>query len=494
MAPFQKSVGPTAKLTQRVSLAKSLSMRHYLSLAFGVIIGVGWVVFATRWIVNGGWLGAVLAFAIGAAVMIPLGRCYSELTAAMPVSGGAVAFVFKAFGPFAAFLAAWALTLKYIAVTAFETVAIGQLIEPALPFLRTEPLYEVQGYGVSITNLVAGIGVGLWVIWINWRGVKQAAIFQMIVVAALLISTALFAGLAFINGDIANLKPVFANMNGETGFAAALSGIAAVLVTVPFFLAGFDTIPQAAEEAGRKMRAKDLGAVIMISILAGVAFYLVIIMTVAISSPRSELIAIIEAKEGLPMVEVFENVIQNKFAANLVLFAALMGLISTLNGVFIGATRILFAQGRGGLLPEWFSALHPRHHTPANAILFVGAIAVAAPFFGYPVLSIVISGNSLIFTAILLTAAVSALQLRKTAPDMARPIKVSNATLILAIFLGGGLVALMLVPGSPGRIGATQLTLIGGWTLLGVAFYFLRARFKGALSYDEQARLILGEH
>ncbi|HLB62731.1 MAG TPA: hypothetical protein VJN50_08390, partial [Actinomycetota bacterium] len=45
---------------------------------------------------------------------------------------------------------------------------------------------------------------------------------------------------------------------------------------------------------------------------------------------------------------------------------------------YIGTTRIMVAQGLDGLLPEWFSRVHPKWKTPVNAHLayFLGALPV----------------------------------------------------------------------------------------------------------------------
>jgi len=41
--------------------------------------------------------------------------------------------------------------------------------------------------------------------------------------------------------------------------------------------------------------------------------------------------------------------------------------------MFTGNTRMPMVAGWDGLLPEWFTRLHPRNRTPVNSILFVGA-------------------------------------------------------------------------------------------------------------------------
>jgi APA family basic amino acid/polyamine antiporter len=49
---------------------------------------------------------------------------------------------------------------------------------------------------------------------------------------------------------------------------------------------------------------------------------------------------------------------------------------------FIGTTRIMVAQGLDGLLPEWFSRVHPRWRTPVNAHVayFLGAVPIILLF------------------------------------------------------------------------------------------------------------------
>ena len=41
--------------------------------------------------------------------------------------------------------------------------------------------------------------------------------------------------------------------------------------------------------------------------------------------------------------------------------------------MFAGNTRLPMVAGWDGLLPDWFTRFHSRHHTPVNSIVFVGA-------------------------------------------------------------------------------------------------------------------------
>src|SRR5207248_357378 len=50
--------------------------------------------------------------------------------------------------------------------------------------------------------------------------------------------------------------------------------------------------------------------------------------------------------------------------------------------LFAGSTRLPVVAGWDGLLPAWFTRLHPRYRTPTNSVLFVGAVAVALALAG----------------------------------------------------------------------------------------------------------------
>jgi amino acid transporter len=50
--------------------------------------------------------------------------------------------------------------------------------------------------------------------------------------------------------------------------------------------------------------------------------------------------------------------------------------------MFAGTTRLPMVAGWDGVLPAWFTRLHPRRRTPVNSILFVGAVTLAFSIAG----------------------------------------------------------------------------------------------------------------
>ena len=67
---------------------KVFSAWDILVIAFGAMIGWGWVVSTGDWIQTGGVIGAILGFVIGGIMIFFVGLTYAELTAALPQCGG----------------------------------------------------------------------------------------------------------------------------------------------------------------------------------------------------------------------------------------------------------------------------------------------------------------------------------------------------------------------------------------------------------------------
>lgn len=479
-----------SKIHVRHVLKKSMSFGNYISIGLGSIVGIAWVMYTGQWLQSGGPVGAMLAFALCGLLLLPIGACYAEMTTSIPVAGGALAFVFKAFGTLPAFLTAWGLALLYISVPPFETIAIGSLIESIFPGLITEPLYWVDGYKLSLSTIIPGLAAGGFLLWLNFRGAKSSARFQLWTVYLMFSCVLVFTVIALIKGDVSNLFPMFAS---EGSFwAVGPSSIIGVLVTTPFFMAGWDAIPQAAEESGLEMKPRQLGYAILFSITLGAVFYVVIILATGMSVSPEQMSQILQQKDVMPTAEVFRVAFGYEWAAKLVLVAALMGLLTTLNAILISASRLLFSLARGGMLPHWLAKVHPTHGTPSNAIILVGTIGLIGPFVGMAALTPIVNSGSFAVTFTLFMTTLSALKLRKDAPDLKRPYRTHIITLCLASVIALILLSLMIFPGSPGQLTSFEFTFVGIWLFLGLVGYAIR-NANGYLSHKERSYMILGD-
>jgi APA family basic amino acid/polyamine antiporter len=471
---------------QRQELARAVSFRHYVTLGFGSVIGVGWILVGGDLLNDGGPLGTILAFLLGGLLFISIGKCYAELTPAIPVAGGEVAFAYKAFGPGLAFLTGWFLAFGYVSIGPFETASLGWLFEHMVPSARTAPLYTVGGFDVSLSTMIPGLAIGLLVVFINYRGVKNSAIFQLFTTVLLLICAVVFSVVAVFKGSFSNLVPLFA---GGGGLWGGMVATIAVLGVVPFFMAGFDAIPQAAEESGEDVEPRDLGRAIIFTIIGGAVFYAVAIGAIAMCMPWREAVRL-----DLPPAEVFEAAFGYAWVSKMVLFTGFLGLVTSLNGIFIAATRVLFSAGRGGLLPAWFGEAHPRFHTPKNAIIFSGVLALLGPLLGKAVIIPIVDVASLMFVIAWCMTCIAAIVLRKTAADLERPYKLrSVATMYVGAAVSAALILLMVIPGSAAQLKwPLEYAIFAVWFVVGYALYRWR-RSRDDMSEDERAFQILNQ-
>jgi len=469
-------------------LARVISYKNYVGLALGSMIGIGWITVAGDWLIDGGPLGAILAFLIGGFLLITIGKCYAELTPALPLAGGELAFSYKAFGNLPSFLTTWFLAFAYICICPFETVSISLLTDYILPELKSETLYIVGGYPICYSSIIPGLAIGALIIALNFFGIKFSAIFQTIAIALIFLCVACFTVAAFTKGSFSNMQPLFAH---QGSWAAVPLSVIAVLGIVPFFMSGFDTIPQAAEESGLKVNPKDLGKAVVVSIFVGAIFYAVVIINLSICIPWQE----VTEYKTLPVVEAFSVAFGNEWITRLALLAAFLGLVTSFNGFFIASTRIIFSAGRGGLFPKWFSEIDKKHHTPKNAIWFVGFLSLIGPFIGRSAILPICNVGSLAFVCAWFITCLAAIRLRKTAPNMKRPYKVKNiSTLYIGAIISAILILFLIVPGSSAQlVWPLEYLILIVWLRLGFAGFFVRQHSKDTTK-EQRDYLILGDY
>ena len=117
----------------RPQLRKAVSARQFFMLAFGTVVGVGWLVYPGVWLSNSGPLGAIAGFAGGGVIMLVIALCYAEMAGMFPVSGGEVAYTYEVYGLRLSFLCGWLLAFEYIAVTSWEAISLALIADALFP-------------------------------------------------------------------------------------------------------------------------------------------------------------------------------------------------------------------------------------------------------------------------------------------------------------------------------------------------------------------------
>src|SRR2546430_10899674 len=108
-------------------LARKLRVVDYFTLGWGTMVGVGWLVVMDDWLLRGGALGGVLGFAIGGALLLPIGYVYGQLVMAMPDAAGGVAYNPKTVSPATNFPPRWMMVLFSFIVLPLVAVGTGEI-------------------------------------------------------------------------------------------------------------------------------------------------------------------------------------------------------------------------------------------------------------------------------------------------------------------------------------------------------------------------------
>lgn len=438
-------------------LNRTLSFKDVLILAFSTMIGWGWVSLTGTWSFQGGALGAVLAFVLGAVLCIFVGFTYCELTPMLPYAGGELVFSYKAMGYNASWFTGWMITFAYVGVAAWEGPALATAIDYLINIPKIGYLYSIAGFDVYASWLLIPAIAGAALIFINFKGINVSAKFQAIVTIILALGGIGFAIVSAVRGDTNNLQPLITSS----------SGVFSVVLAVPAMFVGFDVIPQAAEEMNLPM--KKIPKAIIASICLAATWYIIMILSASIAAPRDVL-----GEGGLTVVNAINFATGNPIAGKLIIVTAIMGILSSWNGFIIGATRVLYSMGRAKMLPPVFESLHQKYKTPYFATLFIGMITVFTPLLGRNSLGWFVDASSFGTVIAYLMVALSFVVLRYRFPNMNRPFKVKFGKTIgvLAVLIAIFFVSLYL------PIGASSLTkiewiIVLAWVAIGLVFYLM---------------------
>ena len=463
--------------------SKVLNTGDVLVVAFGAMIGWGWVVSSGQWITSGGVLGTVLGFIIGGIMIYFVGLCYAELTTAMPKCGGEHVFSYKAFGSIGAYICTWSIILSYIGVVCYEAVSFPTILQYVFPKIARGYLYSVGGFDIYFTWLLIAIGMALLILFLNIIGMKKAARFQKIltcVIAA--VGIALVAGAAY-SGNVNNLQNqlLVGDTNGEI-----IQNIAKVAIMTPFFLFGFDVIPQAAEEINVPL--KKLGKMMILSIIMAVSFYVLVVLAVGYVMNAEQIKTSMLSATGLVTADAMGVAFNNANMAKVLIIGGLCGIVTSWNSFLIGGSRALYSMSVSYMLPRKFAVLHKKYNTPVNSLLLIGALSVISPFFGRSMLVWIVDAGNFACCFAYCIVSLSFIVLRRKEADMRRPYKVKHYKFvgIVAVIMSGTMSAMYIIPETNCTLVWQEWIIVGGWILLGIIMAYIRKKKYG----DKFANLI----
>lgn len=337
---------------QDVSLKKVLRPVHLWGIAVGLVISgeyFGW---------NYGWgVAGTMGFLIATLFVTLLYVCFifsfTELTTGIPNAGGPFAYAYRAFGPIGALLAGYATLIEFVFAPPAIAFALGSYVHflyPAVGVLST----AVTCYFVFTV--------------INMLGIKESAIFTLLVTILAVIELLLFMGIVAPGFKMENF------MHNNMPFG--VQGIFAALPFAVWFYLGIEGVAMVAEEVHEPHRNIPRGYILGIITLVLLTLGVMILSggigdwqkLANIDYPLPESISMVLGKTN-SWTKVFAGI-------------GLFGLIASFHGLIIGYSRQIFAMARAGFLPSFLARLNKRFRTPNNALIAGGLVGLISIFTG----------------------------------------------------------------------------------------------------------------
>ncbi len=429
------------------TLARKLRLHDYFALAFGTMIGTGWLVLMDDWLGRGGPLGAVLGYTIGGIILLPVGYVYGQWVRRLPDAAGEAAYTAQVFPPMVSYFTGWMMLLAYFIVCPWEAVALGKLAAYIFPSLNTLELYRIGDQPVFLPRVSLGVVLTIFLGMLNYRGIRLSANFQKMMTSAVLLCFLVIVFLSATRGAPANFHPLFST--------TPLVSILLTLQIVPYFMTGFESAPKYAEESNPGFPERNYMWAIALALGIGAFFYAMCIAAVSYAAPWHSLLG-----KRFATAIALESALKVHWPVTMIFTMALLGLFQCFNGNFAASTRLLFAFGRRGTIHTSFGSVHERFQTPHIAVLGITTGSLAGLFLGDALLVPVTEVGSMASALGWFAACVSFLLVEKGAAK--------RFVAVLGVSISLLLISMKVLPAFPGHFSMEEWIALGVWIGLGM--------------------------
>ncbi len=458
------------------SLKRVLGPLNLTLLGIGGIIGAGIFVLTGQAAAQYAGPAIVLSFIISAVGCAFAGLCYAEFASMIPIAGSAYTYSYATIGELLAWIIGWDLILEYLFGAASVSVGWSGYVTSFLrdfgvnipAALSSAPFAfdHIAGWTTTgaIINLPAvfiiAVVTGLLVVGIQESAtINDFAVFAKVAVVILFI----VFGVSYINAD--NWRPFMpenTGVFGQFGWSGVFRGAGVIF----FAYIGFDAVSTVAQEAKNPQRDMPIGILASLGVCTVLYIAVALVLTGIVSYkdllvPDPIAVGVNAAGPGLFWLRKFIKI------------GAIAGLSSVMLVLLLGQPRIFYSMSLDGLLPAFFSRIHPKFRTPHITTMATGAVAaVLGGLFPIGALGEMVSIGTLLAFAIVCA---SIIVLRRTHPDLPRPFKTPLVPLIPALGIIVTVGQMLFLPW------ATWLRLII-WMAIGIAIYFFYGRHNSKLA------------
>ncbi|HAK46456.1 MAG TPA: hypothetical protein DCO79_11130 [Spirochaeta sp.] len=330
-----------------MELNKQLGFKEVFSISSGAMISSGLFVLPSLVFAEVG-PAVIAAYFLASLFVIPAMFAKTELSTAMPKSGGVYFYINRSFGPlfgtFAGFASWFSLSLK----SAFALVGIGIFLEPLVPV-----------YSPMMVKMIA-VGFTLLFTVLNIMSVKESGRIQVIIVSALLAILVAFVIGGAPKVDINHFQTFY---TGDS-IRDFISAIGMIFISY----GGLTKIASVAEEIKNPTRTIPTGMFAAYTVVT-ILYILVIFIVTGILPP--------EAFSGsLRPISDAAVYVAGRPGFYILSAAAMLAFISTANAGLMASSRSPLAMSGDHLLPGFFSKISLRRGTPWVSILLTSAFMI----------------------------------------------------------------------------------------------------------------------
>jgi ethanolamine permease len=384
------------------NLKKTLGPLQVWALAVGLVISGEYFGWSYGWSVSGtyGFLISTLVVGFFFTTFI---FSLTELSTSIPEAGGPFAYAQRALGTRWGNFTALVTVIEFVFAPPAIAYALGGYLHVLMPTYSANELAFMMMILFGALNLLS---------------LQISARFELVVTILAVVELLVF---------ILFMLPHFKWSNfSNNGWDHGVSGIFASLPYAIWFFLGIEGVAMASEEV------KDPKRNLPIGYISGIATLLILAVGVMFAAggagdwrnlsnldyPIPKAVSMVLG-EGHPWVKAFAGI-------------GLFGLVASLNGIIIGASRQIFAISRAGILPYRFSTVN-KFASPYYCVFLTTAIGLIALASGKTGQLITLAGIGA--CAMYFMCMVSLFALRKKEPQLYRPFKVPFFPIFPAIAL-----------------------------------------------------------
>ena len=277
---------------------------------------------------------------------------FAELGSYFRDSGGPALYSTKAFGPIVGFGTSWIYYVSRIASISANSHAIALYLGTVWAWFDTP-----WGHNVVVVVVLGGLTL------VNVLGVKDSirtlSVFTFFKVIPLIMLVVL--SMQFVNT--------------ETLFPDALPTIedpGGTMLLLFYAFIGFEAVLMTAGETKNPRRTIPLSMIKTVFFIT-LLYFLIMLAYVAVLPD--------ELDSGATLAEVARR-LAGPAGAIIIAFTAVFSIGGNLAASVLSGSRLTLAMAEQRLLPQWFGQIHEKYSSPANSVLFFGAISMAIALSG----------------------------------------------------------------------------------------------------------------